>query len=147
MVLPSGRIYSVTPFPEYVMKQIDHLIEALRNHVVYKARMGLSSRTVVFTASQNLIPVLNAAGEIAHSILKGIEWDHSTIGESEIALRRDILLKDLFYSKRIVIDVYEKPFPHTEGNYLEIHTGEYDRVFYDMDTCHKVLMHLGRDPE
>lgn len=125
------------------MKPIDHLIASLRDHVSYRARLGVSTRVKVWTASQNTNVVLNAAGEIAHSILKGCEWDHSTIGESEMALRRDILLKDLFYTKRIVIDVAHKPYPSLDGNYLEIDCGNYDRMFYDLDMCQEVMLKLG----
>lgn len=125
------------------MKQIDHLIAGLRNHLIYRARLGVSTRVMVYTASQNTNTVLNAAGEIAHSILRGCEWDHSAMDESETALRRDILLKDLFYTKRIVVEVTQKPYPLLEGNYIELDCNNYDKLFFDMDMCQEVMLRLG----
>lgn len=125
------------------MKAIDSLIEALRDTVFQKAHIGVGSRILVYTASQNYNVVTKAAGEIAHSILRRNEWVTSGMDESEICLRSGNLLKDLFYAKRIIITIEKKPFPNATGDYLDIHAGSHDRIFYDMDTCHEVIMALG----
>lgn len=125
------------------MKQIDHLIHALREFVIYRASLGVSAKIVVYASAQHLTKVKLAAGEIAHAILKGMEWDTVSIDETERTLRSKLLLKDLFYSNRIIIDILQKPFPVVDGNFLSIDAGNYDKIFYDLDTCHDVLLALG----
>ncbi len=125
------------------MKQIDHLIHGLRQFATYRAGLGVSAKVVVYVAAQNVLPVKLAAGEIAHAILKGMEWDTARLDETERKLRSTLLLKDLFYSKRIIIDIVQKPFPQVDGNYLDIDAGSYDKIFYDLDTCQDVLHALG----
>ena len=139
MVLPPGRIYSATLLPEYQMKQIDYLIEDMCNHVRHRVAVGVGAKVVVYVASQNLSIVLKAAGKLAHSILKGTEWDNACIENSELTLRTQLLLKDLFYTKRIVLDVLEKPAPYSVGNFVALDVGTYEKVYYDLDTCELVI--------
>lgn len=125
------------------MKAIDSLIVALTDAVSAKAHMGVGSKILVYVASQNLSAVKKAAGEIAHTILRRSEWDTTGMEEQELTIRSDNLLKDLFYTHRIIIDIEQKPFPSATGDYLDIHAGSHDRVFYDLDMCHDVMLALG----
>jgi hypothetical protein len=125
------------------MKQIECLIEALRTAVVHKALMGVGSKILVCVASQNVSVVKKAVGEIAYGILRRQEWNTSNMDDAEINIRSEGLLKDLFYTKRIIIDIEQKPYPNADGNYLDIHSGSHERVFYDLDNCQEAMMLLG----
>jgi hypothetical protein len=144
MVLPSGRIYSVTLFPEYGMKQIDYLIDAIKTDVSYHASVGVGTRIQVLVASQNKDTVRKAIGELAHSILRGTEWENQDLSQTELELRTNILLKDLFYSKRIVIELKQKQWPETVGNHLDFDVSGFDKLIYDQDTCDSYAAYLAR---
>ncbi|QBJ02694.1 hypothetical protein MZD04_gp167 [Pseudomonas phage Psa21] len=129
------------------MKQIDYLIEDMVNHVRHRASIGVGTKVVVFTASQNTSAVFKAAGRVAHSILKNSEWDNACIENSEATLRTELLLKELFYNKRIVLDVYEKDAPYSLGNFVTLDVGNFDKVYFDLDTCEKVIHAMTADSE
>lgn len=128
------------------MKQLDLelLINAARDKIEYHSSVGVGLRMQIQVAEQNEKPVLRAIGAIANKLLQGEGSDSDTIPDSELELRTQILLKNLFYKKRIIVEVKVKPWPETAGSHLMIHCGSWDYILFDTETCERYLAYLER---
>lgn len=124
---------------------LELLIRAMREKIEYHASVGVGLRMQVLVAAQNEEPVKRALGEIVHNVLRGIDWDTGAISENELSMRTAILLKDLFYSKRIVVEVKVKHWPETAGTHLGLSVSNWDYILFDQTTCENYLTYLERN--
>lgn len=124
------------------MKQIDYLIEAIKKDINYHASIEVGTRIRVLVSHQNEDTVRKAVGECVHALLRGTERENQDLSQTELKLRTAILLKDLFYSKRIIVDIKLKPWPETVGSFLNFDVGGFDRLFYDNEVCDSYTSYL-----
>ncbi|WDS62275.1 hypothetical protein [Pseudomonas phage D6] len=127
------------------MTDLEYLIDAIKEKVQYHSIVGVGLRLQVLVAAQNEKAVYKAVGEIVHTILRGTGWENKDLSESELELRTTHLLKDLFYSKRIVLEVKVKEWPETVGNHLQFCCGSWDHIIYDKTVCERYLAYLERN--
>jgi hypothetical protein len=120
------------------MKPIDCLISSLQDKIRWHKRSGIGTRIRVYVARQNLTVVTEALGKVAHELLRGGEWDASEMGEKEYQIRREQLIKELFYSQRIWVEVIRKDWPFPGGDFLCLHPAMADEIYFDLTPCDSV---------
>lgn len=127
------------------MKQLDLelLIRAAREKIEYHASVGVGLRLRVLVAAQNELAVLKGLCDVIHGIL-GQEALGEEITSTELETRANIMFRNLFYQKRILIDVEVKSFPDTAGSHLLLPTSGTDYILFDTETCERYEAFLAR---
>uniref|UniRef100_A0AB39CD66 Uncharacterized protein n=1 Tax=Pseudomonas phage RVTF4 TaxID=3236931 RepID=A0AB39CD66_9VIRU len=128
------------------MKQLDLelLIRAAREKIEYHASVGVGLRFCIQVARQNELPVLKGVCEIVQSIL-GNELIDADTSDTELTTRSNILFRNLFYKKRILVEVKVKSWPETAGSHLMFDCGSWDYMLFDQETCEGYLAYLERN--
>lgn len=129
------------------MKQLDLecLVRAARDKIEYHASVGVGLRFQILVAAQNEVAVLRAIAAIVCDVLRMDDTDIEKLSESELELRTRILLKNLLYQKRIVVEVKVKAWPESAGSHLLLSTSNWDYVLFDTETCEQYLAYLERN--
>lgn len=128
------------------MKQLDLelLIRAAREKIEYHASVGVGIRMQVQVASQNEKAVLRGICDCATEILK-VESLGEDISDTELETRANIMLRNLFYQKRVLVEVKVKAWPETAGSHLAFSCGAWDYILFDTETCEQYLTYLERN--
>lgn len=115
------------------MSSIRNLLECLVRESRYSHTIGNGVNWGVYVASQNYDLAVNTLAALSQELSTGVAWDWTVYGEDEIKLKRDGLLRELWYRHRLYVNVVVKPWPAIGGDFFSVDTAMYERVWFDLD--------------